>query len=173
MGQQPNIELEHSDLPRPTAHPAPARRWTPGRPGEVTSPDEMPWGGGFGTIGPDAGYVLRLIRSRELDIAQGEHRHNAEAALAAVATARASRFGRAPITEDVDLAAVLFAYDTDDLPGELVAGLQRDRLEWFANLGHDAAQRREIVADVPLAVLESKPAAVRAQMATGRRLIDR
>jgi hypothetical protein len=173
MGQQPNIELGYEDLPRPVPHPAPARRWKPTRPGEVTSPADMPWGGGFGTIGPDAGYVLRLIRERALELAPGEHRHNAEAAIAAIATARASRFGRAPINEDVDLACLLLGFDTDELPAELVEGLRRDRTEWFANLGHDAAARRVIVAAVPMAVLESKPGAVRAQMATGRRLIER
>ena len=147
MGQQPNIELEQRNLPRPTAHPAPARRWRPERPGEVTSPDDMPWGGAFGTIGPDAGYVLRLIRTTDLVLADGENRHNAEAAIAAVATARSSRFGRAPVREDVELAAVVLGYDTGELPDELVASLQ--------------------------AVLASKPGAGRAQLAPGRRLIER
>jgi hypothetical protein len=137
------------------------------------APADMPWGGAFGTIGPDAGYVLRLIRARHIELAPGEHRHNVEAALMAVATARASRFGRAPINEDVDLAALLLGYDADELPDDLIDGLKRDRLEWFANLGHDAGARRAIVAAIPMAVLESKPGAVRAQMATGRRLIDR
>ncbi len=173
MGQQPNIELSFADLPRPTAHPAPARRWRPSRPGEVSSPADMPWGGGFGTIGPDAGYALKLIRSRELDLAPGEHRHSVEVALSAVASARASRFGRAPIGEDIDLAELLLGYDTEELPDELVAGLRNDRIGWFANIAHDAAARRELVASVPMAVLESKPGAVRAQMATGRRLINR
>jgi hypothetical protein len=133
----------------------------------------MPWGGAFGTIGPDAGYVLRLIRSTDLVLAEGENRHNAEVAIAAVAMARSSRFGRAPVQEDVDLAALLFAYDTAELPDELVASLQADRVGWFANLSHDAGARRQLVADIPMAILESKPGAVRAQMATGRRLIER
>lgn len=173
MGQQPNIALDHRNLPRPKGQPGPARRWRPTRPGEVTAPDDMPWGGGFGTIGPDAGYVLRLIRTTELELAPGENRHNAETAIAAVATARASRFERAPVQEDVGLAALLFGYDTGELPDELVAGLQSDRAVWFANIAHDAARRRHIVRDVPMAVLESKPGAIRAQMATGRRLINR
>jgi len=173
LGQQPNIELEHADLPRPTAHTAPARRWRPNRPGEVTTPDDMPWGGGFGTTGPDAGYVLRLIAERQLALSPGEHRHNVDAAIAAIASARASRFGRAPIDEDVDLAVLLLGYDTNELPQELIDGLRADRLEWLANLSHDAAGRRALVAAIPMAVLESKPGAVRAQMATGRRLINR
>ena len=173
MGQQPNIELEEQNLPRPTSRTAPARRWRPNRPGEVLAPDDMPWGGGFGTIGPDAGYVLLLIRETDLELADGESRHNAEAAIAAVATARSSRFGRAPVQEDVELAALVFGYDTRELPKDLVSRLQADRVAWFANLTHDAAARREVVAAIPMAVLESKPGAVRAQMASGRRLIER
>ena len=133
----------------------------------------MPWGGGFGTIGPDAGYVLRLIEQEQLIVGPGEDRHNAEAGIAAIATARASRFGRAPITEDVELAMLLLGFDTNELPVELVEGLRADRVAWFANLSHDAAARRRLVEAVPMAVLESKPGAVRAQMATGRRLINR
>jgi hypothetical protein len=133
----------------------------------------MPWGGGFGTIGPDAGYALKLIRSRDLDLVPGEHQHNVEVALSTIASARASRFGRAPIAEDIDLAALLLGYDTNELPDDLVAGLRKDRIGWFANIAHDAAARRALAAAVPMAVLESKPGAVRAQMATGRRLINR
>ena len=62
---------------------------------------------------------------------------------------------------------------TGELPTDLLEGLRRDRVEWIANLVHDPAARRAIVAAIPMAVLESKPGAVRAQMATGRRLIDR
>jgi hypothetical protein len=169
MGQQPNIELEISDLPRPRPQPGPARRWRPGRPGEIAGP-EMPWGGGFGTIGPDAGFAMSLLRSRELELEAGEDHHNVEAALTAVATARASRFGRAPTNEDVDVAALLFGFDHHELPEALLNSLVVDRIRWFANLGHDAAARRAVVELVPLAVLDSKPAAIRAQMATGRRL---
>lgn len=124
-------------------------------------------------MGPDAGYVLRLISGRQLVLPPGEHRHNVDAAIAAIASARASRFGRAPIQEDVDLAVLLLGYDTNELPQELVDGLRADRHEWLANLEHDAAGRRALVAAIPMAVLESKPGAVRAQMATGRRLINR
>ena len=173
MGQQPNIELEISDLPRPTARPAPARRWSPSRPGEMTSPQEVPWGGAFGTTGPDTGYALKLIGQRDVVLAHGEHRANAEAAIAAVAGARASHFGRAPTAEDIDVALILFGYDDRELPADLVASLANDRVEWFANVGQNTAKLRGVVAAIPLTVLASKPGAVRAQMATGRRLIQR
>ena len=65
MGQQPNIELEIADLPRPRPAPDPARRWKPSRPGELHSPEEVPWGGAFGTTGPDTGFVYRLIAEKD------------------------------------------------------------------------------------------------------------
>ena len=145
----------------------------PSRPGDVTAPADVPWGGAFGTVGPDAGYVLRLLAERDLNLEPGEHRHNVEAALAAVATARASHHGRAPIGEDVDVALVVFGYDVRELPDELVTGLVEDRIAWFANLAHDAAARRAVVASVRPEVFDATPAAVRARMATGRRMLTR
>ena len=139
----------------------------------MTSPQEVPWGGAFGTTGPDTGYALRLSGQRDVVLAHGEHRANAEAAIAAVAGARASHFGRAPTAEDIDVALILFGYDDRELPADLVASLANDRVEWFANVGQNTAKLRGVVAAIPLTVLASKPGAVRAQMATGRRLIQR
>ena len=62
MGQQPNMPLTMADLPRPEPHPGPARGWRAGRPGDPSSPADVPWGGAFGTPGPDTGYALRLLR---------------------------------------------------------------------------------------------------------------
>jgi hypothetical protein len=61
MGQQPNIELDESDLPRPTPQPAPARRWRPTKPGLITAPSENPSGGYFGKTGPDPGWAIRIV----------------------------------------------------------------------------------------------------------------
>jgi hypothetical protein len=133
----------------------------------------MPWGGAFGTTGPDPGYALKLVHRRRPAPSPGERPHDVDAALAAVASARASRFGRAPTHEDVDVALVLLGYDTTDLPSDLVEGLRRDRGRWLANIAHDPVGILALVAAVPIPILESKPGALRAQMATGRRLIDR
>ena len=84
MAQQPNIELRDSDLPRPEAGPNPERRWTPDRPGDVSGAG-VPWGGAFGTPGPDAGYAIKLAAGRELLLTENEHRADANLALAAVA----------------------------------------------------------------------------------------
>ena len=112
MGQQPNIELEISDLPRPTAHTAPARSWRPERPGDLNAPGDVPTGGAFGSTGPDPGYALRLVRSIDLAVAPAEQGHNAEAAVAAIAGARAARFRRAPTLEDVEIAALVRRRDS-------------------------------------------------------------
>lgn len=173
MAQQPNIELENSDLPRPVATRGPEPRWHPERPGDLHGPGDMPWGGAFGTIGPDTGYVLVLIAGRELDLAPGEHRHQAETGVATLAAARASHFGRAPTIDDVDVAAALLGYETQDVPAELIADLATDRADWLANLGHDAARARALVASVPLDVLAGSPEDIRRRMAAGERLLTR
>ncbi len=173
MGQQPNIELEIADLPRPRPAPDPARRWKPDRPGELGSPEDMPWGGAFGTTGPDTGFVYRLIRQRNLDLVPGEDHHSAEAGVAALAAARASHFGRAPIERDVDVAMTILGYAPEGLPVELIAGLRRERLDWLANLSHDPARARALVAAVPIENLAAPLDDLRARMAAGERLILR
>lgn len=173
MGQQPNIELVMADLPRPRPQPEPARPWRPRRPGELGSPDEVPWGGAFGTTGPDTGYALRLIRQRDLLLGPNEHRHNAEAALSALAGARASHFGRAPTSKDVDVAMTILGYVADGFPEDLIKGLVRDRQAWLSNLGHDAAKTRALVAAVPIENLAAPLEDLRARMADGERLILR
>jgi hypothetical protein len=172
MGQQPNIELEISDLPRPTAAPGPARRWAPRRPGELGSPGEVPWGGAYGTAGPDTGYALTLAVGRTLELAPGEHRHNVDAAVAALAGARASHLGRAPTPQDVDVAVLLLGLDPAGIDDELVAWLASQRHRRLANLGHDAARRRALVAATPIEVLEAGPDEIRARMAAGERLLE-
>lgn len=173
MGQQPNIELEISDLPRPKAAPAPARRWSPRRPGEMTTPQEVPWGGAFGTTGPDTGYALKLVRGRDLVLLAGEDRHNAEVAIAALVGARASHFGRAPIARDVDVAITILGLAPSGLPSDLVTTMAKQRIKWFANLGHSPAKARELVASVPIENLAAPLEDLRARMAAGERLILR
>ena len=173
MGQQPNIKLELSDLPRPTAHTAPARGWSPRRPGELNSPEAVPWGGMFGATGPDAGYVLSLLARTEIVLEVGEKRKNVDAALAAVASARASHYGRAPIQQDLDTALLVFGYRSEGLPSELISGLATERVAWFSHLVHDPVRAGQLVADIPLTVLASGPEEIRARMVGGERLIRR
>lgn len=102
MGQQPNMPLAIEDLPRAEPQPGPARRWQAGRPGDVASPADVPWGGAFGTPGPDPGYALRLL-------ADGAPGPEETRALAALAGARASWLGRAPVAADLEAAGIILA----------------------------------------------------------------
>ncbi len=173
MGQQPNIELEISDLPRPTPRTAPARRWSPRRPGDLTVPGDVPSGGAFGSIGPDPGYALRLVRTLHLAIGPAEQAHNAEAAVAAIAGARAVHFTRAPIIEDVEVAALVLGYDTEGVPAGLVDDLAADRPALVANIGHSSRKSTALIALVASDVLASTADEVRARMAAGERLLGR
>lgn len=164
MGQQPNLELGPDDSPRGKASPGVARRWRPSRPGEMTRPDDVPAGGPFGVVGPDAGYALKLVAERELKLQSGEHHHDVAVALAAVATARAAAVGRGPIADDVTVAMIILGFDAA-VP--LDAGALASRLGWTAGLGHDASRLRSLVADVPLDVLNLDIDGVRQRINAG------
>jgi hypothetical protein len=136
VGQEPNIPLGVEDLPRPTPKPAAPRRWSPERPGEVGSPAEMPWGGSFGTPGPDIGFAIRIARTRGIPGPE-QRRADAEAAIVAVMAARASAVGRAPTNPDFDVAIDLLGLDSDG---------------GFATLdgiAHDSKRLNRLVADIP------------------------
>jgi hypothetical protein len=170
MGQQPNIELKISDLPRPVAHPAPARRWRPLRPGDLLGPDDVPTGTGFGSAGPDAGYASRLAETLSLTLAAGEPRHNAVAAVSAIGAARAAHFGRAPVIDDVELAAQLLGYLPSGVDADLLAELAARRPELIARVGHMVREALALVERVPVDVLAGSPSAARTRMAVGERL---
>lgn len=166
MGQQPNIKIGLEDLPRPTAHPAPPRRWQPRRPGEIGVPGDARWGGAFGTTGPDSGYALRLLAERDLPTGPGESHHSLEVALAALMGARASHFGRAPVVGDAEAAeAILGVGSTDE------AFLVRRRAA-VAGIGHDKAKERALVAAVDHEMLISEPADLRRRAAAGDHLVE-
>lgn len=152
MGQQPNVEITPGDLPRKTSEPDPPRRWKPGmRAGMITSPQQMKWGGAFGTPGPDTGYVFRIIRGADLP----ERSDALELVLAALMAARASRFGRAPIVEDLEVAKIVAGIGYN-LPPELAE--RRDR--WLEATAHEASPGRSAVADIDPDLLLHRPEAV-------------
>ena len=94
MGQQPNIELRAAERPVEDLERAAERRWTPRRPGEITSPSDMPSGGSFGRPGPDTGWGLRMIRAVSFD--RGRRPRDLENLLCALVGARASHARRGP-----------------------------------------------------------------------------
>jgi hypothetical protein len=79
----------------------------------------MPWGGAFGTPGPDTGYALLLIRSSGLELTSGQ-----EKLIAALMAARSSHKGRAPVREDLDVALVVAGIG-EGLPPAIVERGQR------------------------------------------------
>jgi hypothetical protein len=170
VGQQPNIELEISDLPRPRRKPDPARSWVPDRPGELGRPEDMDLGTGFGRTGPDSGYALTLITSRPLELADGEHRSNLDAGIAAVVSARASLFGRAPTGKDVDLAIVLLGLDSS-IPDGLHTDLATKRKKWFAAAAHHPHNLYSFVSLLDTDVLKLTADEARSRMASGTSLI--
>ncbi len=173
VGQQPNIELEIADLPRPQRKPDVPQTWTPDRPGELGGPEDMMWGSGFGAAGPDSGYALSLVGRRDLEMAAGEHRQNANAAVAAVASARSSLYGRAPTGKDIDLALVLLGYDTKGIPTDITEELAQGRLEWFAAVGHHPGKLVDFVGSIEADVLLLTADQARGRLAGGERLIAR
>jgi hypothetical protein len=162
VGQQPNIRIGIEDLPRSTAKPGPARRWSPDRPGDIVSPSAMPWGGAFGTPGPDAGFALKLVADRDLEPLEGETREDLEAAVAVLMAARASHFGRAPVGTDAAVAESLLGFGTPDPSW---------RLGWTRGLAHDHHTLRDLVGAVAPDALFAPVDTVRRRADAGERLI--
>ena len=148
MGQQPNVDVDSSDLPRPTPDTDPPRRWRPTRPGVIVSPDQMRWGGAFGTPGPDTGWALKLVRAADLP----ERSDGLESVLAALMAARASHFGRAPVPEDLEVAMILAGFG-EGLPADFVERRER----WIEATAHEPSPGRAAVADIEPDLLELKP----------------
>lgn len=153
VGQQPNLELAESDLPRETLQPGPARRWRPIKPGLVTAPEENPTGDMFGHIGPDHGYALRLISGYELPDDDPDLR----SVVAGLTQARAALLGRAPISEDIEVALMLCGYWQESPPS-----LVERRKRWLAAAPHDQRPGQTAVAEVDDADLILKPDQLRA-----------
>jgi hypothetical protein len=152
VAQQPNIELDPSDLPRHVLDTAPARRWSGAdKPGVITAPGQVPSGAAFGTPGPDTGWALRIIRHAGGDI-DGTLTH----VYAALMGARAASFGRAPIIEDLDVAKILCGIG-EGLPLELSARRRR----WQHAVSHDRPKGRTAVAEADPEHLRMKPDALR------------
>ncbi|MEN8233601.1 MAG: hypothetical protein ABFR89_01595 [Actinomycetota bacterium] len=164
MAQQPNIELRISDLPRPVAGTGPERRWSPGRPGELTGTG-FPWGGAFGMTGPDTGYALKLVADRVLVLAEHEHRADANVAVAAVASARASLVGRGPAKSDIDAAIIVLGYDAE-------AEFGPARAAAIAGSAHHPDRIRRLVAGVPADVHEATVDELSERARAGESLIE-
>lgn len=165
MGQQPNVQLQLEGLPRREPHPGPARRWAARRPGDLAGPQEVPWGGAFGTPGPDTGYAWHLLAGRPVALAPGESRADAERLAAVLMAARASRFGRAPVVGDADVAEMILGLRVGGPAGADPAPVRRH----LSAHGADVLSR--LLAAVDPDLLVAAPAEVQRRWAAGERLI--
>jgi hypothetical protein len=152
VGQQPNLELVESDLPRRDIQPAPPDRWRPTKPGMINSPEEKPSGGLFGYTGPDPGWALRLLAGYELPSPDPD----LASVVAGLTMARAAALGRAALVEDIEAALVMCGYG-EDAPAWVI----ERRQTWLAAAPHDKRPGETAVADVDIDVLVNKPDQIR------------
>lgn len=159
MGQEPNIELDLGDAPRTEMEPPPPHRWVNNRPGAINSPEEQPWGGSFGTPGPDTGWALRLINRAEFD--RSERGKEIEAVLATLVGARASFFGRAPVPEDVEVGLTLLGVRLEGFEPAVVAALAERREHALDHAAHEHTKGSRLLRDIPLEHLTAPAARLR------------
>ncbi len=143
MGQEPNIEIALEDQPRTPPEPAPARRWSASRPGDLHTPADVPWGGAFGTPGPDTGYALKLASGASFELEEGESRPNVESTLVLIMGARASLFGKAPSADDLAFGLMVLGLDRrEEIPEAAMARLAETRRHWGPRVAHSKAAGR-------------------------------
>ncbi len=147
MGQEPRYEIPLGDRPRASAEPAPARRWKASRPGDLHAPSEVPWGGAFGTPGPDTGFALKLAANAAYELDADESRHNVESMLLLIMGARASRFGKAPSADDLSFGLMLLGLDSrEEIPEAVMARLAESRRHWAPRVAHNKSAGRALAA---------------------------
>lgn len=133
----------------------PPERWVSERPGELGA--AQPTGPQLGHQGPDQGFALHLVRQFEarLVVVPPERVEDAIAGCLGVALARASRFGRAPVVHDLDIAFRIWGF-----LGEAPAELLTFRQPRFEAVAHRYADQRAVVDQVPMSTLELLPGEV-------------
>jgi hypothetical protein len=133
---------------------SPPRRpqsWWAKRPGDLS--ERQPSGPYFGRPGPDQGYALTLARAfhDKLSLRDGEREEDAIVGCVAVATKRASLFGRAPVIHDLRAAFTIWGFLDDQATQELL-DLRRPLFAEVSLPDYYIEQRR-IAAVVPDEVL--------------------
>jgi hypothetical protein len=158
MPTDPFVSPELDDAPRQEPNLAPGVRlpaaasWRPNRPGDLVA--LQPTGPLLGRPGPNVGYALTLVeRLRDrLDLAPHESVDDALAVVGELAMKRAALFGRAPVMNDVDVAAALLGYR-----GEVSPDFVAWRTVAVHGAGHEYDVRRAVVDAVADAVLRNPP----------------
>jgi alkanesulfonate monooxygenase SsuD/methylene tetrahydromethanopterin reductase-like flavin-dependent oxidoreductase (luciferase family) len=168
MSQPDAVPLQATDRVRPSDRLQVPQRWYQDRPADLVEL-VAPTGRRFGAAGPDAGYGLKLAKRfvDRLVLAPGESAHDAVAGCFACGARRAARFGRAPVSVDMEWAYTLWGY-LGDGPQDLV----EHRAVLFRGASHDSWDQRKIVDAVRPAALSLTPAQVREQLPRWRDLVD-
>jgi hypothetical protein len=152
MATAPYVPGNRDTVHTETAMP-PARSWFGNRPGEVSGDPHAPT---FGMVGPDTGYVGRLVPLFRHRLITGRmHGDDAAAAGASLAARRAAVSGRGPMAEDLEVAFLLLGV-LDDTPGDWTQ--VGDKIVGLVNGMRYASGRAEaIAADIPEDWLVAKP----------------
>lgn len=155
MAQQPNVEITGAERPRRVPQPGIAVKWRADKPGIPDSPNDMPGGGYYGTIGPDHGWGRKLVNRAELP----EDDPDLRQVVTGLVLARAAAWGRAPVHEDLEVALILCGYD-EDAPQHLV----ERRKHWLDASPHEQRPGATAVAEVDRDILMMSPADARSAL---------
>jgi len=169
MTQPSYVPITDGDQVRPAYRLKTPSDWRQNRVAELTA-SVHPRGRQFGVPGPDQGYALLVAHelfADRLELTPGITTEDALVGCAAVASARAALFGRAPVAKDVELGLVLFGF-----LGGAPADLIEHRGPLFGAAAHHYEQQRSIVEAVPEETLRLGVDVVRAQLADWRHLIS-
>lgn len=170
MGQQPNIEIVAKERPVEDLERAAERRWTPRRPGEITSPADMPSGGSFGRPGPDTGWGLRMIQAATFD--RGRRPRTLEKLLCALVGARASHARRGPARQDLEVALSLVGVHEDyTTSGGALDRIEEYRERWLDAVAHEPWPGRSALVAIPVDLLTDTPDRVRSRLLADPSLI--
>ncbi len=168
MTQPDYVPIVRADRMRPIDRLPVPKSWRSDRPADLANP-LPPSGPRFGSAGPDLGYGMLLARrlASKLVLTEGEEVDDAVAGCFAVGAKRASRFGRAPVIFDMELAFILWGF-MPGAPADLVAF----RKPMFQSAAHHYSEQRQIVDRVKEATLSLTPAQVAERLREWKTLID-
>ena len=168
MTQPSYVPIGEADQVRPAYRLKTPADWRQNRVAELLTPDH-PRGSHFGVPGPDQGYALLVAHelfADRLELTPGITTEDGLVGAAAVGSARAALFGRAPVGKDVELALILFGF-LGGAPEDLIDR----RAPLFQAAAHHYGQQRRIVEAVPEATLRLTPDEVRGRLSDWRELI--
>ncbi|HKH87785.1 MAG TPA: hypothetical protein VKA05_03140 [Acidimicrobiales bacterium] len=136
--------------------------WTTHRPADYRPAPHRSERPNGGIPGPDQGYALYLAERLHdrLRLTGNERADDVLVGAVMIGLRRASLFGRAPVTADVELALELFGYLDEALPDQIEA-----REQHFSGAAHDYWQQRDIADGVPESTLRLTLPEVRRRLA--------